>query len=58
MTITCNSIMKKTYTIPQIEPLVLYDWGGIMKGNLSATIEPGGGAPGRISSGEVGPSGL
>ena len=50
--------MKKTYTIPQIEPLVLYDWGGIMKGNLSATIEPGGGAPGRISSDEVGPAGL
>lgn len=49
--------MKKTYTIPQIEPLVLYDWGGIMKGDLSTTTEPGG-APGRISSDEVGPAGL
>ena len=57
MTITCNSIMKKTYTIPQIEPLVLYDWGGIMKGNLSAAADPNG-APGRISSDEVGPAGL
>ena len=55
MTITCNSIMKKTYTIPQIEPLVLYDWGGIMKGNVSTAPDP---APGRISGGEVGPAGL
>ena len=47
--------MKKTYIIPQTEPLVLYDWVGIMKADISAAVDAG--APGRVSS-EVGPAGL
>lgn len=61
MTITCNSIMKKTYTIPQTEDMTSF----LAKDYLMWPIDPsplnhndGGTAPGRISSDEVGPAGL
>ena len=57
MTITCNSIMKKNYTIPQTETMTLLIGEGVMVVNTPSHSEPGG-APGRISSDEVGPAGL
>ena len=57
MTITCNSIMKKNYTIPQTETMTLLIGEGLMVVNTTSHSELGG-APGRISSDEVGPAGL